>query len=274
MKILIQVLAWLVLAGYAMSFRYYFHYFREQTTPVAGLARKWLTLTIVVHSIYLVLLSLTLGHLPLGNVNQVLTTLSWVAILVYFSLEVRLQEMIMGVFFIPFVLILHGTSNILLDVERPLATVLTTIFFEFHVVILIAAYAAFAISFIASLMYLLLSREMQSRRLGIFFDRLPSLDLFDRLSNHAVNTGILLISAGILMGVYMGMSVWEGNWALDPKFLAAVISWVIYVSHLLTRQTFGWHGKRAAILSVIGFSWLLFSFIIVNEFLTTFHNFQ
>jgi ABC-type transport system involved in cytochrome c biogenesis permease subunit len=180
----------------------------------------------------------------------------------------------MGVFFLPVVAVLHAFASFKLDLDKPLAPVLTDILFEFHVVILIASYTAFAISFIASIMYLLLSREIQSSRLGIFFDRLPSLDFFDNLSNLAVNTGLILISIGILMGVYMGLSVWEGNWYADPKFISAMLSWVIYLCHLFTRRAFGWHGKRAAILSAIGFLWLLFSFFIVNEYLSEFHNFQ
>jgi ABC-type transport system involved in cytochrome c biogenesis permease subunit len=123
-------------------------------------------------------------------------------------------------------------------------------------------------------MYLLLSREMQSRSLGIFFDRLPSLDFFDKLSNLAVNTGLILISAGIAIGIYMGLNVWQGSWMTDPKFIAAMLSWIIYLSHLVTRSAYGWYGKRAAILSAIGFVWLLFSFFIVNEYFSEFHNFQ
>ena len=274
MKQAIQILAWLVLAGYVTSFWHYFQYFRDNASHLAKRGQKFLGSTIAVHTFYLLLLAFRLEHLPLGNVNQVLTTLSWVTIVVYYSLELRLKEMTMGVFFLPVVGVLQGFACFFLDIDRPLAPVLTNIIFEFHVVIMISAYAAFSISFIASLMYLLLSREMQSRRLGIFFERLPSLDFFNRLSNLAVNTGLLLISVGIIFGIYMGLSVWEGPWVLDPKFIAALLSWVIYLSHLLSRVALGWQGKRAAVLSTIGFVSLLFSVFIVNEYFSKLHNFQ
>ena len=180
----------------------------------------------------------------------------------------------MGVFFLPVIIVLQGISNLFLDVDKPLAEVLTNIIFEVHVVVLISAYAAFAISFITSIMYILLSREIQSKKLGIFFERLPSLEFFDNLSNQAVNVGLVLVSAGIFLGVYMGIRIWEGQWVMDPKFLAVLVSWAIYFTHFVTRKAGGWQGRRAAIVSVIGFNWLLFSFIVVNQFFSTFHSFQ
>ncbi|MFQ6116208.1 MAG: cytochrome c biogenesis protein CcsA, partial [bacterium] len=157
---------------------------------------------------------------------------------------------------------------------KPLDPVLTDMLFEVHVAIMISAYAAFAISFISSLMYILLSREMKSKDLGIFFERLPSLEFFDKLSNQAVNTGLIVVTGGILLGFYMGMNAWEGSWPWDPKLVAVVLSWAIYLVHYVTRKSIGWQGRRAAIVSVIGFNWLLFSFIIVSLFFSKFHRFQ
>lgn len=274
MNTLLFLLRWSVFIGYAISFWYYLSYFKEKRDRAARLVRLSLLGAVIIHSLYLVLLGIKLTHLPVGDVYQVLTTFSWLSVLVYFILEKRLQELTMGVFFIPVVLILHGISSVLIDVDKPLAEVLTNILFEVHVAIMISAYAAFAISFITSVMYILLSREMQSKKLGIFFERLPSLELIDRLSNQAVNIGLLVVTIGILMGLYLGLDVWEGSWAWDPKLLAVAVSWFIYIIHYLTRKTIGWQGRRAAVVSVIGFNWLLFSFIIVNLFFSKFHNFQ
>lgn len=268
------ILRWLVLLLYLVSFRTYFIYFREKSVPLASRIRLWNILAITVHSIFLTILSLRLNHLPVGNLAQVLTTLSWLSVLVYLFLEIRLKEMVMGVFFLPVIIILQAISNLFLDIDKPLAEVLTDIIFEVHVVVLISAYAAFAISFITSIMYILLSREIQSKKLGIFFERLPSLEFFDNLSNQAINVGLILVSAGILLGVYLGINTWEGQWALDPKFLTVFVSWAIYLTHFVSRKTGGWQGRRAAIVSVFGFSWLLFSFIIVTQFFSTFHSFQ
>lgn len=273
-RVSLLLLPWLVLVFYLASFFHYLSYFKVKSALVAARIRILLSAAVVVHSTYLLLLSLRLNHLPVGNLYQVLTTLAWLSVLVYFFLEIRLKEMTMGVFFIPVIFGLQAISTLFLDMDKPLAEILTTRIFEVHVVVLIAAYTSFAISFIASIMYILLSREIQSRKLGIFFERLPSLEFFDRLSNHAINIGLVLASVGISLGIYMGLNVWEGSWFTDPKFLTVLVAWGIYVVHFFSRKIIGWQGRRAAIVSVIGFNWLLFSFIIVSLFFSRFHNFH
>ncbi|TDI83736.1 MAG: hypothetical protein E2O78_07560 [Caldithrix sp.] len=273
-KELTYLLSWLVLLLYAVSFWNYLRYFKEKSEALALQIRRWLLVAVSTHTIYLAMLTFLTGHLPVGNTFMVLASSAWFFVVVYLVLEVRLHEMTMGVFFLPVILLLQFISNSFIDVDKPLNPILSGMMFEVHVALMISAYAAFTISFITSVMYILLSREMQSKRLGIFFERLPSLQFFDNLSNHAVNIGLVIVTIGIGMGFYMAADVWEGKWALDPKLLAVVVSWGIYLVHFLTRKSIGWQGKRAAIVSVVGFNWLLFSFIIVTTFFSKIHNFQ
>ncbi len=274
MKIPIAILSWLVLGLYLGSFYRYLVLFRDKTDQKASSARKWTISAVLVHTAYLFLLTIRNGHLPVGDTFRVLTTCAWLFVGVYLILEFRVKEMTMGVFFLPVIVLLQALSNVFVNVDKPLDPMLTELLFEVHVAVMISAYAGFTISFISSVMYILLSREMQSKKLGIFFERLPSLGFFDNLSNQAVNIGLILVTLGFAMGFYMGVNVWEGAWAWDPKLLAALISWFIYLLHFITRKYIGWQGKRAAIVSVVGFNWLLFSFIIVTTFFSTFHNFQ
>jgi ABC-type transport system involved in cytochrome c biogenesis permease subunit len=49
-------------------------------------------------------------------------------------------------------------------------------------------------------------------------------------------------------------------WVWDPKETWSLITWFIYAALLHGRLTIGWRGKRAAILSIIGFVVLLITF--------------
>lgn len=273
MNAFLPFLGWLVVLGYALSFAGYVSYFRAKRSRTAAWTRKALLTSVLVHTGYLALLTREMGHLPVGDLFKVLTATSWFFVVVYLILEMRLKEVTMGVFFLPLVTVLQVISNLFIDLEKPLAPVLTDVLFEVHVALTISAYAAFSISFISSVMYILLSREIQSKKLGIFFERLPSLQFFEDLNNHAVNIGLILVSAGILLGVYMGINVWEGAWALDPKPLAVVITWCIYFALFVGRKSVGWQGRRSAIVSVIAYNWLLFSFLVVSIFFSKFHSF-
>lgn len=274
MNALLPVFCWSVLLTYGIAFGQYWRYFQDKSIKHAKGARAWLITALLLHTFYIVTLWVKTQHLPVGDTFSAITTYVWCSMLLYLALEFRLREMTMGVFLLPLILLLQLLSNLFIDFHKELSPVLTGLFFEFHVLMMISGYAAFTISFITSVMYLLLSREMQSKQLGIFFEKLPSLQFFDNLSNQAVNIGLFLVTIGYGMGFYLGSSVWQGNWTLDPKFIAVAVSWAIYIVHFVTRLSAGWQGKRAAIVSIIGFGWLLFSFIVVTTFFSKVHNFQ
>ena len=181
----------------------------------------------------------------------------------------------LGFFILPFILILHVLSNLFLDVDRQLPPVLLAeVVFEIHVIILLLAYSAFAISFIASLFYLQLSREIQKKSPGLFYRRLPSLAFFDSLSNRGVNIGLVFLTIGVALGVYEGFKLAEQFLQWDLKYLAVALTWLIYALHVLGRLTLGWQGRRAAVISVLGFTSLLFSFIVVSTSLSQVHHFR
>jgi ABC-type transport system involved in cytochrome c biogenesis permease subunit len=57
-------------------------------------------------------------------------------------------------------------------------------------------------------------------------------------------------------------------WVWDPKQTWSLITWLIYAALLHGRLTIGWRGKRAAILSIIGFVVLLITFFGMKHSIT------
>jgi len=264
---------WVVDILYLICAIFYILFFVKQRLKIKAVLPAILGISIISHFYYLVFLSKSLGRLPLGNVFEVLTTCMWLFALTYFFLELKISNKSLGTIIIPIIVILQTVSNVFINTSKELAPVLPHLTFEIHVITMLLAYSGFAISFIASLTYVLLSTEIQHRRLGFFFSRLPSLQLLDRLSNLAVSVGLVFASAGIIIGFYMGSKVWESFWQWDPKFLSVFVTWIIYAVHFFTRNLSGWQGKRAAYVSIIGFNWVLFSFLIVSIFFTKIHSF-
>ena len=65
------------------------------------------------------------------------------------------------------------------------------------------------------------------------------------------------------------MSVWAHNawgsyWSWDPKETWSLITWLIYAALLHLRLVRGWRGKRTAVLSLVGFASVLFTYLGVN----------
>ncbi|MGH7493119.1 MAG: cytochrome C assembly family protein, partial [bacterium] len=238
---MIRLEQWLVVVAYALAFVQYLNVFR--TAKALGVLRpgQLAGIAIGLHLGYLCHLTVLMGHLPVTSVFEALTTCAWLFGVVYLILEWRLREPSLGLFILPFILILQILSNLFLDVDRQLPQVLLAeVVFEIHVIILLLAYSAFAISFIASLFYLQLSREIQKKSPGLFYRRLPSLAFFDSLSNRGVNIGLVFLTIGVALGVYEGFKLAEQFLQWDLKYLAVALTWMIYALHLLGRLALGW----------------------------------
>lgn len=272
---MIPLAQWFVILAYALALSHYVKAFRaghddgrKRSWQIAAAAAK-------LHLGYLILLAFTIGRLPVTSVFETLTTCAWFFAVAYLSLEWRLHETSLGLFILPIIIVLQTISNFFLDVNRTLPPILMhELVFEIHVVILLFSYSAFAISFIASLLYLLLSREIQQKSTGLFYRRLPSLAFFDALNNRGVNIGLLFLTLGVALGIYEGTKVAEQFFKWDAKFVAVGLTWLIYFFHLLGRIKLGWQGKRAAFISLLGFGSLLFSFLIVSLAFSEVHHFR
>jgi ABC-type transport system involved in cytochrome c biogenesis permease subunit len=81
-------------------------------------------------------------------------------------------------------------------------------------------------------------------------DWLPPLDTLERLAEAMLEFGFPCMTVGLVIGAVLVQETDLGAaYFLDPKIIAAFISWGIYVLLLLVRRTAGLRGRKAAYLS-------------------------
>ncbi len=135
-----------------------------------------------------------------------------------------------------------------------------------HVAMMILAYGALSVSFAAGAMYL--AQGPQNR-----FSRLPKARLLDEIGLRSVMVGFPLLALGIALGAYWGNSAWGRYWSWDPKETSALVTWLIYGVYLHMRGLRGWSGTRAAVVLVIGFAAVLFTYFAVNLWVSGLHSY-
>src|SRR5215470_3176622 len=140
------------------------------------------------------------------------------------------------------------------------ATFSTTWLFPIHTTLLIFAYAAFSIAFMASVMYLLQERELKLKTFGAIFHRLPPLTTVNELATSAAALGLLLLTLGIVSGVIWSSTRFGRYWRNDPKEIFALLTWLLYFVLIIYRLTANWRGRSAAWLGVVGFALVLLTF--------------
>ena len=104
-------------------------------------------------------------------------------------------------------------------------------------------------------------------------DLLPSLEFLDKLNIRSVVTGLIFLTAGILVGMSNAGKAWGFVWEWDPKLTVVFINWLIYLFFVISHGILKWRGQRTALLSVVGFLVVVFSFFIVTNFTSTIHTF-
>jgi cytochrome c-type biogenesis protein CcsB len=154
------------------------------------------------------------------------------------------------------------------DDVRPLVPALqNTDLLAIHVAAMILAYAALSVSFASAVMYLAQGGNRNR------FARLPKARLLDEISYKSVMIGFPLLAAGIALGAYWANSAWGRYWGWDPKETAALVTWLIYGIYLHTRSLRSWSGTRSAVVLVIGFAAVMFTYFVVNLWVSGLHSY-
>jgi len=102
---------------------------------------------------------------------------------------------------------------------------------------------------------------------------LPACKMLDDLIYRAIIWGFPFLTAGIITGAAWANYAWGTYWSWDPKETWSLIVWLVYAAFLHARVTRGWHGRRAAILSLVGFLATIFCYLGVNLVLSGLHSY-
>ncbi len=221
-------------------------------------------LAFALHSGFLIVQGIEKSRFPLTDLREALAFFAWTVSLCFLISYVRYQVKALGLFLLPLVaMLMLGTVFIK---ESPVPRAFESYWLFFHTTFLFLAYGMLFITFIAGFLYLLQERELKSKKPKTFYYRLPSLTLLDDLFYKFLVAGFCCMTLGLLAGVIWAEKDWVSGWQGDPKVVAAVLTWCIYLVLIYFRVTAGWRGKKAALLSMAGFVSALFAFLGANYF--------
>jgi ABC-type transport system involved in cytochrome c biogenesis permease subunit len=128
-----------------------------------------------------------------------------------------------------------------------------------HRVTSFAGAAAFAVAAASGAMYVLAARKLRSKQSAVY---LGSLERLERLTMTAVTLGFALLTVGIITGA---VEMVHNHLPTSPwKVALAASVWVVYaiVLHAPINPVF--RGRRAAVLSVLGFVLMIGTLIAVQ----------
>jgi cytochrome c-type biogenesis protein CcsB len=221
------------------------------------------------HACVLLFRGLATDRLPWGNMYEFATAVVLVAVVAYVVLAVRSPALRhIGVFVLaPVVLGMVGTGLFLYVEGAPLIAALRSSWLAIHVSAAIIGFGIFMVSGIASILYLVRSKDEQKpaeERGDGFVSRLPGSEVLDRLAHRTAVFGFPIWTFAVIAGAIWAESAWGRFWGWDPKETWSFIAWVVYAGYLHARTTAGWRGRPAAWVNVVGLVVMVFNLTFVN----------
>ena len=216
-----------------------------------------------------------IGRAPLTNLYESLVFFAWTIAIVYLLIERKFKIKTAGAFVTPFPFIIMAYASLTPNEIQPLVPALQSNWLISHVVTCFVGYAAFAVSFGVSFLYLfkVKSEKRSGEKEGAFLGYLPSSEVLDEVGYKTIAIGFPLLTIGIITGAFWANVAWGTYWSWDPKETWSLIVWLIYAAYLHARITKGWRGTKAALLSIVGFSATLFCYLGVNLILSGLHSY-
>ncbi len=264
---------------YFLGFLGYLLYANTRSQKVGVLSTFLLLIGLTIHSVGLVLRWMEThqtgyGYVPLSNMYESLIFFSWTIVLIYLILEFKYQQRIIGVFVTPLAFLTIAITSIIPSITpkiTPLMPALQSNWLTIHVTTCFFGYAAFAVSFGISILYLIQDRKTRSGKEPSGW--LPSLLVLDEINYRSIVIGFPMLSLGIITGAAWANYAWGSYWSWDPKETWSLITWFIYAAFLHARITRDWRGRKSAFLSIIGFVAVLFTYFGVNYLLSGLHSY-
>lgn len=224
--------------------------------PLALLRLRLVLIALAFHGALIIGSAVRYGRIPLIGTHDTLGFLAWSIGVVYLVFGWQRKRDLYSYLTIPLILLLIAGSVVSPVMKGPLPPVLSTIWFELHVILSFVSYALFAVGAIFGAMFLRDGGQEHET------DQYRNLLL-----------GYVLFSVAMIFGGIWAHLAWGTYWLWTPKELWTTIVWFFYSLYLHARLVRGWTGRPVAWMGIIGFLIVMFTYIGVGLLMKSSHEF-
>ena len=237
-------------------------------TSAGSIAQAFAWLSFALIFIGMVIRAYLVGRGPWGNLYEFSVAFAWGILLGYLYLgrryplrEIAFLPIGVATFLCAYAFTLPQEISPLVPAldNPPLLTI--------HVSMAVLSYGILAVSFGAAVGYLVQGRENR-------VSWLPPATVLDEVAYRAVIIGFPIFATLIILGSWWAAIAWGRYWGWDPKETSALVTWLIYAAYLHARSQRGWAGRPQALLLVLGFIAVLFTYLGGNLFFGGLHSYS
>lgn len=218
---------------------------------------------LTIHIALMIILIIRSGNIPINTLFE--SSVFFVFLIVIISVIIKYIYKLpsFSTFVMPIVTIFSISAISLISNDLALTTDLKIFWQLAHIIPIFIGYAAFTLSFILSIMYLIQERQLKAKGFGPLFEYLPSLETLDTLMWKTITFGFPLLTIGLVNGTIWAKTsnILGVNWYLDSKVLLGTLTWLVYAALLHLRLGASFHGTKVACVTIGGFLVVILTFI-------------
>ncbi len=226
---------------------------------------------LIVHTVVIGIRTYYTARLPVSAIGETLLFYSWCVIIATLFVVLRYRERLTGLITIPIGIISLAICFSRWTEPKTLPLILRTIWFEIHVIASFAGYALFSLAFAGAILYLIRS-SCSGKGRGVSM-RNGSGESSLEVARTGVVWGFFLFSASMFSGAVWGYLAWGTYWMWEPKILWSFILWFWFAGTMHAWYIKSWKGRTLAILTIIGFAIVGFTYLGVGLLMKSSHSF-
>ncbi len=229
--------------------------------------------TVILQCCYLLLRTAEFDHVPFTTVFEIMSIISFGVAVVYIIIEYAINVKGTGVFILFLSFVFQLISSLFIEDLLEVKDVLRSRLLGAHVSSAMFGYVALAIAAMYGLLYLILYRNIKAKRLNAYYQKLPNLEILERMTTISILIGFVFLGIAIAVGIVWLPNAFENFSYFDPKLVVTVCIWLLYGASIVARQMNGLRGRKFMMLAIFGFVISFLSLTLGNIYFTNFHNF-
>ncbi len=256
----------------SVSLVFYFIDYLSKDRRAQRLAVGLLTIVWILQTVFLIMYIIEMKRFPILSLFEGIYFYAWLIILLALVVQLIFKLELPG-FFLNIIGFIFMTIHTFAPGQLEQSAVRDSLRSELlfiHITFAFLAYAAFALSFVFSILYLLLYRVLKRKKWTKQFSRLPSLSKAESGMTMSVVTGIPLLFVSLILGLQWAYISLNEFSIFDFKIVNSFILLVIYIAVLFLRKRARFTGTNYAWIHVYAFLFVLINFLLGSQ-LSQFH---
>lgn len=258
---------------YIISFVVYLLDFFKEKINLGNSKRLFLLVTLFTHFSYLIFRIIEFDHPPITNKFELFTVLAFCICFAYFILELITDVRETGLFIIIFSVGFQLVSSLFIENLYDVQELLRNQLLGAHVLSALLGHAGLTLSAVYGILFLVLYKKLKTHNYGLVFNKLPNLEILEKLSFNSIVIGYSLFTIAILIGYLWLPSAFPDFNYFDPKIIMSLIIWIVYTIGIIAKVFLKWYGRKVIVFTIIGFAFALISMAASLVISNSFHSF-